>query len=230
MPCRHSRSATGRGPGDFSGHGGSSGSISIHKSSSTIHGRALTPSRTAESSHRSRPTRALQQDRVTSSRRPPMTDRELARRARHRLTVLRHADEPSGNIAATCRYYVISASASTPGTEATKPRAWTASRTAPALRTTLRMPRRQPDGRGRLGSGGLLAGLGRPTPLAGPPGPRGGPVSGDRTGRVRASSAERPTRTPGASVGAGSVKALQPLAGHAAGSWRRNALPPTSVG
>lgn len=67
MPCRHSRSATGRGPGDRSGQGGSSGSISIHKSSSTIHGRVLTPSRTAESSHRSRPTRAPQQDRVTSS-------------------------------------------------------------------------------------------------------------------------------------------------------------------
>lgn len=38
MPCRHSRSATGRGPGAFSGQGGSSGSISAHKSSSTIHG------------------------------------------------------------------------------------------------------------------------------------------------------------------------------------------------
>ncbi len=68
MPCRHSRSATGRGPGDFSCQGGSSGSISAHKSSSTIHGRVLTPSRMAESSHRSRPTRALQQDRVTNSK------------------------------------------------------------------------------------------------------------------------------------------------------------------
>jgi hypothetical protein len=67
MPCRHSRSATGRGPGDFSGQGGSSGSISAHKSSSTIHGQVLTSSRTAESSHRSRRTRALQQDQVTSS-------------------------------------------------------------------------------------------------------------------------------------------------------------------
>lgn len=68
MPCRHSRSATGRGPGDRSGQGGNSGSISVHKSSSTIHGRALTPSRTAESSHRSRPARTPQQDRVTSSK------------------------------------------------------------------------------------------------------------------------------------------------------------------
>lgn len=67
-PCRHSRSATGRGPGDFCGQGGSNGSISAHKSPSTIHGRVLTASRTAESSHRSRPTRALQQDRVTSSK------------------------------------------------------------------------------------------------------------------------------------------------------------------
>lgn len=67
MPCRHSRSTTGRGPGAFSGQGGSSGSTSAHKSSFTIHGRVLTPSRTAESSHRSRPSRPLQQDRVTSS-------------------------------------------------------------------------------------------------------------------------------------------------------------------
>jgi transposase len=34
-----------------------------------------------------------------------MTERELARRARHRLAVLCHAEELSGNIAATCRYY-----------------------------------------------------------------------------------------------------------------------------
>ncbi len=74
MPCRHSRSATCCGSGDFSGQGGSNGSISAHKPSSTIHGRALTPSRTAESSHRSRPTWALQQDRVTSSK--PSSDPE----------------------------------------------------------------------------------------------------------------------------------------------------------
>ncbi|WP_258193943.1 helix-turn-helix domain-containing protein [Streptomyces sp. MA5143a] len=36
------------------------------------------------------------------------TERDLARRARHRLAVLRHAKEVSGNIAATCRYYGIS--------------------------------------------------------------------------------------------------------------------------
>jgi hypothetical protein len=44
MPCRHSRSATGRGPGDRSGQGGSRGSISTQRSSSTIHGRVLTQS------------------------------------------------------------------------------------------------------------------------------------------------------------------------------------------
>src|SRR5690349_7549182 len=43
MPCKHSRSSTGLGPGAFCGHGGSSGSISSHKSSSTIHGRFPTP-------------------------------------------------------------------------------------------------------------------------------------------------------------------------------------------
>lgn len=42
MPCRHSRSGTGLGPGEPSGHGGSNGSISAHKSSSTIHGRVVT--------------------------------------------------------------------------------------------------------------------------------------------------------------------------------------------
>ena len=35
--------------------------------SSTIHGRVLTPARTAESSHRTQPTRTLQQDHATSS-------------------------------------------------------------------------------------------------------------------------------------------------------------------
>lgn len=76
MPCRHSRSATGRGPGDRSGQAGSRGSISAHKSSSTIHGRVLTPPRTAESSHRSRSTRTSHQDPVTSSTYTrPMIDR-----------------------------------------------------------------------------------------------------------------------------------------------------------
>ncbi|MFF5523151.1 helix-turn-helix domain-containing protein [Streptomyces coeruleorubidus] len=37
-----------------------------------------------------------------------MAERELARRARRRLAVLRHAEEVSGNIAAACRYYGIS--------------------------------------------------------------------------------------------------------------------------
>jgi hypothetical protein len=66
--CPESRPVTGRGPGDRSGQGGSSGSISAHESSSTIHGRVLTASRTAESPAQSRPTRATEQDRVTSSK------------------------------------------------------------------------------------------------------------------------------------------------------------------
>jgi transposase len=37
-----------------------------------------------------------------------MTDRELERRARHRRAVLQHAEEVSGSVAATCRYYGIS--------------------------------------------------------------------------------------------------------------------------
>jgi transposase-like protein len=37
-----------------------------------------------------------------------MTERELDRQARHRLAVLRHVEEVSGNVSATCRYYGIS--------------------------------------------------------------------------------------------------------------------------
>jgi transposase len=37
-----------------------------------------------------------------------MTDRELERRAKRRLAVLRHVEEVSFNVAATCRYYGIS--------------------------------------------------------------------------------------------------------------------------
>lgn len=35
-------------------------------------------------------------------------ERELERRAKHKLAVLRHVDEVSGSMAATCRYYGIS--------------------------------------------------------------------------------------------------------------------------
>jgi len=37
-----------------------------------------------------------------------MTERELERQARRRLAVLRHVEEVSGNVAATCPYYGIS--------------------------------------------------------------------------------------------------------------------------
>ena len=37
-----------------------------------------------------------------------MSPRELKRRAKHKLAALRHAEEVSGNISATCRYYGIS--------------------------------------------------------------------------------------------------------------------------
>ncbi len=36
-----------------------------------------------------------------------MTERELDKKAAHRLAVLRHAEEVSGNVALTCRYYGI---------------------------------------------------------------------------------------------------------------------------
>lgn len=37
-----------------------------------------------------------------------LTERDLSRRAKHRLAVLRHVEEVSGSVAATCRYYGIS--------------------------------------------------------------------------------------------------------------------------
>src|SRR6478735_1419589 len=36
-----------------------------------------------------------------------MDDREQQRKIRHRLAVLRHAEEVTGSVAATCRYYGI---------------------------------------------------------------------------------------------------------------------------
>ncbi len=40
-----------------------------------------------------------------------MTERELARAAAHRLAIIRHAQEVSGSVAKTCRYYGISRNA-----------------------------------------------------------------------------------------------------------------------
>lgn len=37
-----------------------------------------------------------------------MTEREQQRVVNHRLSVLRHAEEITGNVAQTCRYYGIS--------------------------------------------------------------------------------------------------------------------------
>ena len=37
-----------------------------------------------------------------------MTEQQLARMAKRRLAILRHAEEITGNVALTCRYYGIS--------------------------------------------------------------------------------------------------------------------------
>ena len=39
---------------------------------------------------------------------PASVERQLERGAKHRLAVIRHVEEVSGNVAATCRYYGIS--------------------------------------------------------------------------------------------------------------------------
>ncbi len=36
-----------------------------------------------------------------------MTERELSRNATRRLAIIRHAEEVTGNVALTCRYYGI---------------------------------------------------------------------------------------------------------------------------
>jgi hypothetical protein len=50
-----------------------------------------------------------------------MSDPMLDRHVRHRLAVLRHAEEVTGNVALTCRYFGISASCTTSGCAATEP-------------------------------------------------------------------------------------------------------------
>lgn len=42
-----------------------------------------------------------------------MNEDEVNRQAKHRLTILRHRDEVTGNDSATCRYYGIGRTAST---------------------------------------------------------------------------------------------------------------------
>ena len=37
-----------------------------------------------------------------------MTEQQLTRQAKRRLAILRHAEEVTGNVARTCRYYGIS--------------------------------------------------------------------------------------------------------------------------
>ena len=49
-----------------------------------------------------------------------MDDREQQREVKHRLAVIRHAQEVTGNVAATCRYYGISRQCSTSGSAAAK--------------------------------------------------------------------------------------------------------------
>jgi hypothetical protein len=42
-----------------------------------------------------------------------MTERELERRAKRKLAVLKHVEEVSGSVSATCRYYGITRNCAT---------------------------------------------------------------------------------------------------------------------
>lgn len=44
-----------------------------------------------------------------------MSEQELARRAKHRLAIIHHAEEVTGNVAMTCRYFGISRHTYRPG-------------------------------------------------------------------------------------------------------------------
>ena len=44
---------------------------------------------------------------VSHEREGALDEREQQRKVRHRLAILRYAEEVSGNVAATCRYYEI---------------------------------------------------------------------------------------------------------------------------
>jgi transposase InsO family protein len=46
--------------------------------------------------------------RVSHDQETALTEQELARRAKRRLAIIRHAEEVTGNVALTCRYYGIS--------------------------------------------------------------------------------------------------------------------------
>ena len=50
-----------------------------------------------------------------------MTDKELGRNAARRLAIIRHAQEVTGNVALTCRYYGIAGRCSPGGCTATRP-------------------------------------------------------------------------------------------------------------
>jgi len=53
-----------------------------------------------------------------------MTERGLERRAQRRLAVLRHVEEVSGDVVATCRYYGISRQCYYAGCAGMRPKAW----------------------------------------------------------------------------------------------------------
>ena len=71
------------------------------------------------------------------------SEKDLVRRAKRRLAVLQHAEEVSGSVAATCRYYGISRTVFYRWKHRYETKASTGSRTAPAPRcTALRLPHR----------------------------------------------------------------------------------------
>jgi hypothetical protein len=49
-----------------------------------------------------------------------VTDKELNRNAARRLAIIKHAEEVTGNVALTCRYYGSAGKSSTPGCAATR--------------------------------------------------------------------------------------------------------------
>jgi len=77
-------------------------------------------------------------------------EKELTKRAARRLAIIRHAEEVSGSVAKTCRYYGISRACFTSGSSAiessatmvcgTVPSALTPAQTPPGRRWSARSP------------------------------------------------------------------------------------------
>lgn len=80
-----------------------------------------------------------------------MTERELERRAKHKLAVLKHVEKVSGSVSATCRYYDISRNCYYKWLKRYEEEGFEGLKTDPAPHTTHRRPPRPRSSRRSCG-------------------------------------------------------------------------------